>query len=344
MKKSNVLKWVTGLALVGTFIIVGAVNGGAAPKKFNWTLTTVTHTKEYQGQIFLNWAQRVSERTNGNLDIKVRMVSELGYNGTEQLREVKSGAVQWAVSPEGYVQGDEPAIGVTWLPFITPSRERGRSGFEAVKPLIDKVLQKKWNSRLMWMNPFPEIAIHTTKREIHTLNDFKGLKLRSPGGYWAQAVQASGGAAVLIPLDDTYTALAQGTVDGAVTSFETFVNLSWYEVCHVSNKISFAEAAGTVSYVNLNAWNSLPDDYKKILLEECQKVEDELWARAKTVDADLHFPMLKQRNQKFVTTAPKLAEEWMKLCRPIWKHWAERGGETTEAIIKAYTKGVGISY
>lgn len=344
MKSLNSLKLVMALVLVGIFIVVGAFNGWAGPKKFNWTITTVTHMKEYQNEIFVKWAERISKRTNGSLNIKVRTVLELGYKGIEQLREVKSGAVQWAISPEGYIQGDEPAMGVTWLPFLTPSWESGRPAYEAAKPLIAKVLQNKWNCRLMWMHTFPEIAIHTTTKEIRTLDDFKGLKLRSPGGYWAQAIEAAGGAAALIPQDDTYTALQRGTVDGALTSFQTFVNLSWYEACHVSNRIPFVATVGTASYVNLDAWKSLPDEYQKIVLEECQKVENELWARSKTVDADLHFPPLEKRNHNFVTPAPELAKEWAELCKPIWKKWAERGGETTQAIIKAYAKAAGSSY
>lgn len=345
VKSSRVLKLIIALVLVGTLVAVGACKAEPAPTEtFDWTITTVTHMEEYANKIFVKWAERISERTGGNLDIKVRAVIELGYKGPEQLREVKAGAVEGSISPEGYVQGDEPAIGVTWLPFLTPDWESGRAGYEAIKPLIDEVLQEKWNCKLMWMHPFPEIAIHTTTKEIKTLDDFEGLKLRSPGGYWAQAIELAGGAAALIPQDDTYTALQRGTVDGALTSFQTFVNLSWYEACGVSNRIPFVATTGTLTYFNLDAWNSLPDNYQKIVLDECQKVEDELWARSKTVDADLHFPVLEARDHVLVTPEPKLVSEWAELCKPLWQQWAERGGDTTKAILEAYAKAVGASY
>ena len=61
MKSSNVLKLGMALVLVGIFIVVGTFKVGAAPKKFTWTATTVTHMKEYQNETFVKWAERVSE-------------------------------------------------------------------------------------------------------------------------------------------------------------------------------------------------------------------------------------------------------------------------------------------
>jgi len=344
MKNSIFLKLVFALVLIVTFITMGAFNVWAAPEKFNWTLAVETQMGNYTNEVYAEGIERILERTNGNLDIKMRTCLELGYSGKEQLREVKKGSVQWAIVPEGYIQGDEPVIGLTWLPFLTPSWESGRAGYEAIKPLMNNVLQKKWNCRLMWMHPFPEIAVHTNKREIRTLDDFKGLKLRVPGGYWAQAVEAAGGVAVNIPMGDTYTALSRGTVDGVITSFQSLVENSWAESCPVSSRMPFVAVAGTLSFLNLDDWNSLPEDYQKIVLEECQKMEDELWLKSKSIDEEKHFPELEKYNHKFVVSDPELTKKWSKLCKPIWEKWIERGGETNQAIMEAYLKAVGISH
>src|SRR3954462_71639 len=56
--------------------------------------------------------------------------------------------------------------------------------------------------------------IHS-KKPIRTIEDFKGLKLRVPGGMIAEGFAAIGARTTLLPGGEVFSALEKGTVDAA---------------------------------------------------------------------------------------------------------------------------------
>src|SRR5690606_5546733 len=62
-------------------------------------------------------------------------------------------------------------------------------------------------------------VIMTSKKEVHTLEDLAGLKIRASGAAHTRVVSALGGAPVPLPSAEVYDALLRGTVDGALYPF-----------------------------------------------------------------------------------------------------------------------------
>ncbi len=64
----------------------------------------------------------------------------------------------------------------------------------------------------MTLSPY---SFWTSKKwgPIKRLEDLKGCKIRSPGGYMSKAVKAMGGVPVAIPSPEAYTAMERGTLD-----------------------------------------------------------------------------------------------------------------------------------
>jgi len=92
----------------------------------------------------------------------------------------------------------------------------------------------------------------------------------------AQTVEAFGASPVSLPFFDGYPALQKGTVDAGVGLNPTGVwNFKWYDAIRY---ITVANTFGTSGYydINLDTWNSMSKDIQDILLDECQRVENEL--------------------------------------------------------------------
>jgi len=311
-------------------------------QQVDWILTSAAHKGEPVLEPFLVMIDNIRERTGGKFNIQQRSFSELGYKGTEQLREVKKGAVPFASIPAGYVQADEPTVGTTWLPFLAPDFWLGRAGASAVTPLLDAVLQEKWNAKLLGHTAYPPGALFVSK-EVRTLDDLKGLKIRVSGGLFFKALELSGAVGVTMPQDDVYTALQRGTVEGAMTSFSTFFNLSWNEVCKFATLVDIAPGVGVINVVNLDAWDSLPDNFKLVLIEEYWRCQDAVWDWGGTVNQKEFLPVAKEMGIKVVAPEPEMLDEWAESCRPLWEEWANQGGETTQALLKAYMEAIGRS-
>ena len=56
-----------------------------------------------------------------------------------------------------------------------------------------------------------------TKKPVHTREDAKGLKIRSPGGFQTNYIKSLGAEPIFMPLSDVYLSLETGTIDGVVT-------------------------------------------------------------------------------------------------------------------------------
>jgi len=107
-----------------------------------------------------------------------------------------------------------------------------------------------------------------TKKPVSKMEDLKGVKLRSPGGHQTNYIKALGAEPVFMPLGDVYMAIETGTVDGLVTCPPMITAFKLFEVA----KFGAVATLGCVSegtVMNLNAWNKLPDDQKKIVDELC---------------------------------------------------------------------------
>lgn len=339
--KKKLIMLVLSVVAIASLILVGCAPKAAPPaEKFTWTLSPMNPVSSFMTQGDIKFAETVAERTGGRLTIEVRCQIELGYKGTEQLRLVKDGVLNASDTPEGYCAPDDPAFGVTWLPFLARDFEEVRRGQKAIFPILSREFEEKWNGHLLFLNAFPMSTLHTAKKPIMSLDDLKGLKMRVPGGPFADGITAAGGVAVVIPAADTYTALARGTADGLVCSYMSLIDLGWYEPCPISTNIPFSVGAAGVIWCNLDDWNALPKDIQEIVTEESEKTNESMLTEATTANEEL-IKFLLDHGQQLVETPPAVSEEWAKLCEPVWESWADRGGPVAQELLEAYRAAVG---
>jgi len=105
-----------------------------------------------------------------------------------------------------------------------------------------------------------------TKKPVSKMEDLRGMKVRTPGGHQTNYVKALGAEPVFMPPGDIYMAIETGTIDGIVTCPPVILAFKLHEVV----KHGVVTTFGCVSegmVMNMNAWNHLPDDQKKIVNE-----------------------------------------------------------------------------
>ena len=98
------------------------------------------------------------------------------------------------------------------------------------------------------------------------MEDLKGLKLRTPGGHQTNYVKTLGAEPIFMPPGDVYMAIETGTIDGIVTCPPVILAFKLHEVV----KHGVVTTFGCVSegmVMNMNTWNKLPEDQKKIVNE-----------------------------------------------------------------------------
>ncbi|HZF76574.1 MAG TPA: TRAP transporter substrate-binding protein [Acetobacteraceae bacterium] len=104
------------------------------------------------------------------------------------------------------------------------------------------------------------------KREINSMADFRGLKMRIPG-LGGDLINRVGGSAVLLPGGEIFAALQSGAIDaGEFIGPLNDLALGFHQVAKISYGPGVQEPGGMMQLmVNRRRWDSLPSDVKAII-------------------------------------------------------------------------------
>ena len=104
-------------------------------------------------------------------------------------------------------------------------------------------------------------GVWTKSKQVRTLADLKGLKLRAVGNH-ANLLHALGGVPVSMAPTDIYQAIEKGTLDGALGNPSFALGYKWEEVTKYYNPISFG-GLGQFVAINKSSWEKIPPDLQK---------------------------------------------------------------------------------
>lgn len=107
-------------------------------------------------------------------------------------------------------------------------------------------------------------GILTRTRRVLRLEDLRGLRIRAPTEL-LDVLQALGAAPVDMPMDEVYSALAKGVIDGVVAPPDTLKALRFAEVAKYFFKVAIPRGAYPSRAMGQRRWQALPAADQKIL-------------------------------------------------------------------------------
>lgn len=115
-------------------------------------------------------------------------------------------------------------------------------------------------------------------KEVRTTADFKGLRVRAPGGASSRFVETVGAISVNIPSTEAYQAFERGSLDCSV--FDTTHLTGGATLIEVTKGVTLLNMTpaytGGLHIFDLDFWNSLDEEDRRILLDS------EAWVTART--------------------------------------------------------------
>lgn len=327
------------LALLAGGAMLAPAPVAAQAKPIVWNLPHVAAPTYYHIVNLNALAAKVKEKSGGRMEIRVHAASSL-YPQQEIIPSVLDGRSEIAPVLAAYLTDVLLELGVLELPFMTASLEEHRRAQQALRPFYAEQLQKK-GLRLLAAYAWPSQQLFS-HQPLRTVADWKGKKIRVYGADSANTTRALGGAPVNIPFGELYTALEKKTVDGAMTSATNAEPMKFFEVAKVINYWFLAGASGEWLAVNQKAWDALPRDLQRVVLDSLKEVrfEDKEWEDAKAFEERVlkRFPAL---GMTVVNPTTAEIDKARKLSRAAWDTWLGRTGADGKRGMELALKALG---
>jgi TRAP-type mannitol/chloroaromatic compound transport system substrate-binding protein len=224
-------------------------------------------------------AERIDRATNGRLKIKVFAGGEL-VPALEVLDAVSRGTVQMGHDSAYYHRGKVPAAQYfTTIPFGQTVHEINAWMYYGGGLELWRELYEPFN-----VLPFPagNTGVQMAgwfNKEINSIDDLKGLKMRIPG-MGGEVMQRAGATQITVPASEIFTALQTGAIDAAewVGPYND-LSLGLHKAARYYYYPGWHETSPMLQCtVNLDAWNSLPEDIKEIVANVCQAINTDIMA------------------------------------------------------------------
>ncbi len=255
-----------GAGATGALTLAGGAQAADLPA-INWRLASSfpksLDTIFGAGEVM---AKRVAQITGGKFNIRVFPAGEL-VPGLQVLDAVQAGTVEAGHSAGYYYVGKNMAFAFdTALPFGLTARQQNAWMYAGGGMALLRDFYKGYN---VVQFPGGNTGVQMGgwfRREIKSLSDLRGLKMRIPG-IGGKIIAKLGGVPQTLPGSDIYPALERGALDAAewVGPYDD-EKLGFQRIAKHYYYPGWWEGGPQLSfYVNLQKWNALPEPYKAAL-------------------------------------------------------------------------------
>lgn len=274
------------------------------------------------------WVKKIEQESGGKLKIDIFPSMQLGGTPPQLYDQARDGVADIVWTLPGSTPGRFPKIEVFELPFVADKRAVPNA--KAVQDFFDTNLRdefKETQTLCVWAHDHG--LIHATK-QVKTMDDFKGLKLRSPTRLAGDALKALGANGIPMPIPQVPEALAQRVIDGCVVPWEVVPAIKVQELVKYHSEIFGSPTLYTATFViamNKPKYDSLPADLKKVLDQNSGMAFAEAAGKMWDEQAVAVEEMVKKRGNIITQISKDESERWQKATQPVVDSWLKQAKE-----------------
>ncbi len=172
-----------------------------------------------------------------------------------------------------YFAGQLPYGNVIVLPYWTTATE-GSAIFQSMLENSPELVEEfaKYGVRPLEGHTTPSYDVATVSKPVRSLEDLKGLKLKTAGGLFDNIAKRYGIIPVSIPAAETYESVQRGLVDGVVFNYPSIRSYHLNDlVKYITNGMRTGGYPGA-TVMNDKAWKKLPKDVQDAIMEASRTV------------------------------------------------------------------------
>lgn len=272
------------------------------------------------------FAELVAEKSNGRIKVEVYPNSALGDNRS-MLESLQTGMLDMQLPAVAVLSGFTTKTLVFDLPFMFKDTESAEKVLDSeIGANILSGLEDSGLIGLSWWTQGWRV-LTTTKTEVHTPADLKGLKIRTMDNkihiaFWNQL----GASAIPMAFSELFTSLQQGVLDGQENPYSN-IKLSGFsevqdyfiETNHIYDPIPMLMSKKT--------WDKLSKDDQAIITEAAQEAKTFERETAAKLDAKIADELRATSGCNVITLTDEERAAFKKACQPVYDQYADTIGQ-----------------
>jgi TRAP-type mannitol/chloroaromatic compound transport system substrate-binding protein len=300
----------------------------AAPIKLKmqtvWDAGTVGYTK------FQEFGKKVGEITEGKLTIECLPAGAI-VGTMEMFDAVKSGVFDAMHCFDVYWPGKIPvATFLSSYPFSLDRPDQYETWYDVLGG--KEIAREAYGGHnMMYLGPIQhdDNLIHS-KIPIRSFEDFKGKKIRYPGGIIADIYRAAGVSTVLLPGGEVYPALEKGVIDAsdfvgwAINYNLGFAEIAKYIIMGPPSTPCLHQPVDLLSIeINMNSWKKIPKHLQDLLEAAVTWHSWDHYTGIQKADLDV-IPKYKAKGVEVIRLKESDIAKFRKFAPELWVKWAQK--------------------
>lgn len=215
----------------------------------------------YQGVVAFK--EQIEKRSGGRIKVDILTDGKMG-TPKDAVEAVQLGAVHMSTNTPAYTQSLVPEHTVWNLPYLIRDREAWRKfAYGPVGKEVGDKIEAKNLKFLTWMSAGGRGFL--SKKPLATPADFNGQKIRAiPDPIVVDTIKSFSGQPVVMNIQEVYTSLQQGVLDGAELSIELVTVFKFHEAAKYYTETQHILTPGMV-IANLAWWKRLNKDTQQLI-------------------------------------------------------------------------------
>lgn len=306
-------------------LLVVSLGMGAVAEEYTLRLGNVVATSHVENEACLVFEQYVEEKSDGRIQVEVYPNNQTG-DQAEQIEGLRLGTQEGLLGGVAVVANYNTKMYVLEIPYLFTSNDQylaylaSDAGKAMMQDLVDVA-----GIRCIGFAP-REARQTTTNKEIHSIEDFAGMKIRVPSAaslvaFW----EAVGTAPVTMAFNDVYQSLATGVIEAQENPLDMIYSSQFYEV---QKYVVMTNHALNMSLlmVSENFYQSLPEDLQTVIDEAGQVVQDFV-IKTNAENTAGYIDKLKAEGMEFIEVN---ADEYKQASANLYKDFVDQGYFTLE--------------
>ncbi|MEI8403441.1 MAG: TRAP transporter substrate-binding protein [Alcaligenaceae bacterium] len=282
--KAHALRWLRTLGSVSMALAGCAMVSGLFAQELPSTelkvlggLSTRSNYKQVE-QPF--WLKTIPAHSAGQLTAEIKGFDEMGLKGSELLKLMKQGVVEFGVIPLIYPAADTAVYEAVDLAGLATDAKTARQISTNFSPILAKHLAGTYQSKLLGVSAYaPQVLF--CNFPVRGLQDLKGKTIRVITRSQAELFEALGAKSTSLPIAEVLEAFQKKTIACAVAGSMAGYTAKWYTAAtHL-----YALPLGwnqEIHAVNQKVWDQLNTDVRTLLEVNLAKLIEQLWLFAET--------------------------------------------------------------